>query len=500
MHFSFRRVEALPKLAWCAVLSRRDDCIKVFHGPWVETRDRFFLDGAWDGSFTEGGIDASYLFMGTGAKLTDDKVLFVTPCHILDKLHLYRTEDFLYVSSSMTFLLKRAGRRLDINHIQYESELLQQLHGLENHVASILLDNGDSMLLCRYRNIEIGSDLEFNILPKPEPPDFCDYAGYKTFLVNGLSSLTRNACDPQRAVRYHPLTTISTGYDSPACSAIATEIGCTEAVTVLNARDDYHFAYDGGTQIGERMGLHVQEYQSDDYKRLPGLPEAEFAALGDGGPDVVMAPMADVFRKRLLITGVHGDTVWNRKQKEPVSRDIVRVDQHGSTMSEFRMRVGFINVPLPFFGCLSQPSIHAISNSEEMAPWSVGGDYDRPIARRLAEEKGVARDSFGMQKLAVTVSGIGSPRNAVARMAQESIESFTRFHEENKKNRTLLKQTWHTFLFVTYRLWEEAHNRLGALFAWIPCPVPRRFRCNPLHRSFMLHWGIASIESRYEID
>jgi hypothetical protein len=37
-----------------------------------------------------------------------------------------------------------------------------------------------------------------------------------------------------------------------------------------------------------------------------------------------------------------------------------------------------------------------------MRPWSVGGSYDRPIARRIIEQAGVPRKEFGERKRVVT--------------------------------------------------------------------------------------------------
>jgi hypothetical protein len=39
-----------------------------------------------------------------------------------------------------------------------------------------------------------------------------------------------------------------------------------------------------------------------------------------------------------------------------------------------------------------------------MRPWSSGKDYDKPIARRLAEEAGVPRDAFGQIKRKTVLS------------------------------------------------------------------------------------------------
>ena len=494
MRFSFHRIKTLPKLAWCAVLRRSDRIIQVFHGPWVETQDGFFIEGAWDGRFKDGLFDDSYLLMGSGAKIMGDTILFATPCHPLEKLHFYMTEECVYVSPSMVFLLKLANRRLDMNYLGYEFQLQDLIKGLEHHVQYIPLDDGSKMLLCCYRNVEIDVDLTFRIRHKPEPPGFVDFANYKNFLINGLSRLDRNARDPERTVQYSPLTTISSGYDSCACSALALEIGCTEAATILNARDSYHTLEDSGSVIGEIMGLRVHEYEQDAYKRLPNFPDAEFIAMGGGGPDLVMAPMAELFSQRSVITGIHGDRVWERQPKWRIMRDIIRTNLHGATLTEFRLRVGFIHTPVPFLGCLNYPAIHAISQSEEMSPWSVGGDYDRPIARRLVEEKNVDRNSFGKEKKACTVPMSGRTLDEMKqRMNPQSFHSFMKFCKDYKKKRALQQHIWHTFIFLGYRLTQS--GKLRRLFPFLIFFERIRFD----EESFRLHWAMSLIENRYEI-
>mgnify|MGYP003408922933 CR=1 FL=1 len=49
----------------------------------------------------------------------------------------------------------------------------------------------------------------------------------------------------------------------------------------------------------------------------------------------------------------------------------------------------------------SVAAINRVSRSDEMKPWQLGNDYDRPIPRRLLEERGVPRDAFGFGKKAV---------------------------------------------------------------------------------------------------
>jgi hypothetical protein len=60
-----------------------------------------------------------------------------------------------------------------------------------------------------------------------------------------------------------------------------------------------------------------------------------------------------------------------------------------------------------------------------MLPWTLGTGYDRPVPRRLAEEAGIARDSFGIRKrLSSFDRRYGRPLSA------DLHEDFERFMEE----------------------------------------------------------------------
>jgi hypothetical protein len=110
--------------------------------------------------------------------------------------------------------------------------------------------------------------------------------------------------------------------------------------------------------------------------------------------------MERLLEGRLLFTGDHGDTIWDPHSLR-VSEEIKRGDPGGCAF-EFRSRVGFLLFPVPFAGAVNHPDIHRVSNSEEMRPWLLGrGSYDRPIPRRIVEERGVARDLFGQAKKVV---------------------------------------------------------------------------------------------------
>lgn len=67
---------------------------------------------------------------------------------------------------------------------------------------------------------------------------------------------------------------------------------------------------------------------------------------------------------------------------------------------EYRLREGVVHLPVPFFGARRAAELLELSHSSEMSPWVLGGAYDRPIPRRIAEEAGVPREAFGQRKSA----------------------------------------------------------------------------------------------------
>jgi hypothetical protein len=137
--------------------------------------------------------------------------------------------------------------------------------------------------------------------------------------------------------------------------------------------------------------------------------EVEWFTPGSGGGDYPLAAFEDELRGSVLLTGFHGDKVWERTV--PPNTVLKRDDPSGCTMADFRLRVGFVHIPVPFIGALFRHAdIHAVSNSAEMRPFSVGGGYDRPICRRILEEAGVPRELVGQRKQAVATFFSWGPR------------------------------------------------------------------------------------------
>jgi len=502
MKLEYERVEKLPLLAWCAEIKKGSAECKVIHGPWVETRGDFFVEGAWDGSFDEGAIDQACLLMGSGARIVEGNVVFATPCHVLERLFIIKDASGVVISPSLAFLLTRTGEALDIQHIPYQVDLLRRVLCLKNHVGSIPLAGKKELLVVHYRNISFDQELNLHIQDKPVTPPFQDFRHYKGYLVSGLAAIFANAKNPARSHLYRPIVTVSSGYDSNTCAALASEVGCMEGLTFTQARQLGES--DSGAQTGKFMGLKMKEFNRDDYKRKAGFPEAEFLATGDLGQDLLMTAFENELSERILIIGTHGDVVWDRLAKH-VSQDIIRKEMSACCLTDFKFRVGFVYVPPAFFGCINHPSIHRISNSPEMAPWTLGNSYDRPIPRRIVEERGVPRHLFGQRKRQVTVL-----LNTVEKIRQglkpESLASFLQFYQENKSKRPLLRQIRFETLFLVSLGWSFLTSKVHGLTSRfgkpvrLPFPIPLKYRENPGMPSFLVHWALRIVQERYAIE
>src|SRR5213079_2018010 len=102
----------------------------------------------------------------------------------------------------------------------------------------------------------------------------------------------------------------------------------------------------------------------------PAGPELPFLAADAKGEDVYFRGAEAHLARRVLVTGYHGDQMWSKRPRAP-SADIVRGDQSGLSLSEYRLWAGFIHLPVPFIGVRQIGDVRALSRSAAMAPWDV---------------------------------------------------------------------------------------------------------------------------------
>jgi hypothetical protein len=235
--------------------------------------------------------------------------------------------------------------------------------------------------------------------PMPRCPDF---AAYRAMLAAETAALFANAADPARGRRFRPIATVSSGYDSVAAAVIARDAGCTEALTWREASMAEPGTLDSGEDIAARLGLAVTALTTHAYRARTDLPEIEFIAAGYGGPQAMMAGSEPQLAGALLVTGFAGDQLWDRdfaRRRAPRGPAICG----GFSAVNFHLRLPALAVAVPMIGMADDPAdLGRLSRAAEMAPWTLGGDYDRPLARRIAEEAGLPRGSFASRKLMAT--------------------------------------------------------------------------------------------------
>lgn len=397
MRFELASSDALPRLAWAARLRRGDPVVRVEHGAQVETWDGGFVEGAWDGPFAERGFLHSATLAGSGGVVAQEGVVFAAPANMYERLYSLRVGEVLTVSNSLAFLLARCGERLDPDHPHYYLDLLDFYRcGIRVKQKHLRLVGGRRAELHDCCNLAVGPDLGLARREKPWGPPPEDYAGYVRQLEDALRRTVENAGDAGRRRRYRPLAMLSQGYDSTAVAALARRVGCSEAVTFLRSNSHEGYTDDSGEEIGRSLGYEVTAYERNDTRDLPDFREEEFY-LEPWGVDRTMAVMETQLAGALLLSGRAGETVWSRGDPRWGRPDLEHPHDllAGCALVEFRLRVGFLHFPPATVAAIHAPRIHAWNASPALRAWSIGGGYDKPIARRIAEEAGVPRHLFG---------------------------------------------------------------------------------------------------------
>lgn len=510
-HLHFVPVESLPRLAWCARARRGQSSIIVYHGAWLESDDCSFYEGAWSGEAGSTNFDAALSFSGSGGRLADDGMLFAAATHTLDPIHLMRSRDEILCSNSLHFLLAQAGDTVSTRYLYYDADMMTIMFGTHKYKTPLPTANGNAVQQFYNCNVFVSAGLDVHRREKPAPPAFANFDEYAAFLFSEVQATTRNAADPARRHRYEPLATVSSGYDSPACAVLGKAAGCIQALTFTTARANFEDRADSGKPIADILGLDVVEYNYFA-KRLDrtDFPEAEFVATGHGGDDVVMIPAEDLLPGRIVYTGYHGDKIWDRHNGK-TGPHIVRGDTSGCSLGEFRLRAGFINLPVPFIGCTQHAAVHRISNSAEMAPWMLDSDYDRPVPRRIVEQAGVPRELFGQKKKAITMPyqsnrGVNPPMEQI--LCAASYRDFAAFIQPIKRYRRLHYTLYYDLMHNLYALNLRAVNsgKLKRALAplGLPAPaevrIPWRFSKPRANNSLAFHWAAAKMKTRYTCD
>lgn len=499
-----RCIDELPPLAWIAVLPKDRAALNFLHGRYVEVFADGFFEGAWDGAFAEAGFDQATNVFGSGAKLVQETVRLIGPSHTLEPLYIAHTAWGVAASNSLSFVLYHCGLKFDPFNSSYGTKFSAIAGGLDYTPQNFTLPGGVLTVLYHH-NAVLSTDGTLIVAPKASPPSFASFDSYFSCLCEVTARVFENAADRARCFRYRPLSTISSGYDSAAATVIARSCGCSESIGLATSNMGKP---DSGKHVAEFLAMQHTDFERIRRATGPNLTEAEFLASGMQGEDMIYSVFEEKLSGRILTTGFHGDKVWDKDN--PPNAVIKRGDISGSSLGEFRLRSNFLHLPTAFIGCQRHADIHRISNAPEMAAFSVGGGYDRPVPRRIVEEAGVPRPLFAQAKRAASIFLFQFHRR-MSRTARRSVVAYCK-QEELYPQYTLvlwLKVVWWTTGRNLYRVFRRFRKMLriekesplaksvaqvGTMIFGIEAPV---YGASHPRFTILLMWAVSEIGQRY---
>jgi len=504
--FAYKKIDSLPRLAWCAVLQKDNPIIMLYHGPWVETREHCCFEGAWNGSFEAGGFDEADTFTGSGIRLTAAGVTFVTPSHPIEHLYVVRIGDQLVVSNSWVFLLVKINDQPDLAYANYFFDLRDNFRGIAQAPTKLRTQNDNQVSLYDTCNLAVTVDLAIRRLDKNRPAVPNTYDELAELFQTTVNQVIENATHPARKQRYRPVAMTSTGYDSPAVSSLFAKAGGTESVTFAwNHRNEPETG-DDGSLIAQALGMSAKRFVRYAYTERTDLPEAEFctASPHNWAP---LTEMEETVAGSLLGTGF-GGYLWQTESlaAKPSQKYIARVFFSYTSISEFRLRVGFCFFPVLHIGAMHTDAVHRIAQSKAMSPWVLPNTtYNMPIQRRLAEEGGVPRPLFGQQRHGSAHAHLNQKRS----FSPTSLEDFHGFCAHHGLPTTRERSYLLGIVHRSSSQIAQISTRLLDLLPWklYLHLMPYTWRLyskssHPLWRSPLLytfHWGFARTKTRYAI-
>jgi len=426
-------------------------------------------------------------------------------------------------------LLNALRDDLDPNHLHYRSEMMAVEASVKYAPRTIRLLSGREVRILWNEIATITQDGGLAVRLRPPERAFSDFADYRNFLSTGVRDVVENAQDIARTRPFRPLPTISAGYDSSVVAVLAAQAGVKEALTMLRYEETPagRVLVDHPGAVTSAVGMDLIEVERDRWRDGDGVAEASIAAACVSFMDVVMLTLSDWLPGTLLMVGHSGDSLWSRGNPAAFADTVQGAGQiSGRGLAEHRLALGYVIFPLPFLGLTSHPSIFDITVSPEMEAWSVGGSYDRPIARRIVEEAGVKRGDFATRKYAGSARVGSSKSGYVGRSRSERVTellevtsptaaaSFLDFIEKLESEGTgpSTKKIMRDARLSTASVWiyqklealnhhAAAYGHRRGLLAAIPRPVmtrlARRMKVRTDYTSLWPHWGVSVLRERY---
>jgi hypothetical protein len=486
--FSYRVEAGLPPLAWVARIDTRARRVEVDCGTSVRREEAGFYDGTWAGERGLESVSRSTTAFGSGIVCDAEGPVVVTPSHTIAGVYTFHSPEGVRAANSLVALLVAARLELEPT-ADYPGRFVRSIDGISASPVEVPTSGG-TVSFDFFWNLRVADDGSLRRVARPTEVPFTSFGNYRDRVSAALGSAIENTPE------YEPVVALSSGYDSTAVAVLAAERGCRRALTLTDPRGQMRgrrTGNDSGATTARALALAANEFDRLAYLGRDDFPEAEFLATGMSGEDVVMSAFEPKVKRTLLLTGTQGNGIWRVGGSHRA--DLRRSALDGASLNEFRLRADFIFVPLPVFGLPQRASVMAISAAPEMRRWSVGGRYDQPISRRIAEEAGIPRGSFAVRKRAASsLIHAGHPHTLspatladVTRFAaaEGRTVDFSRRFRAGRRHRMLLKL--------------GAALRAERLTVGLNSRRRRLVHFEPEIGTLLLRWAVGTIRPRYRV-
>jgi len=439
------------------------------------------IEGVWDGDFSKGEFHTAENIFGSGIRVDGEKIYFVSSSALVDHLFYCHNGEMFLVSNSLVVLLGYTGAFLDDTY-DYYSESTSIAKGVHDYTKEFRVIHPAIPCFYQvfYENIVVTKD-GISCELKKGLHEITSFEHYYALLWSILSRIKNNYQDTERTIPLSVFTTLSSGYDSTAVTCLVQRLGVDTCFTLKKSaswmRWSAKYSTDDGTWTAHALNLSI--IYADTPSSNITDDELFFIATNYGKSkisavynEIAYASMAAHIEQHcsaaVVFTGYHGDKVWDiNTSEEFLGQDLAQSTGANFGLSEIRLKSGFINIAVPFILARNIRSLVAISRSDEMKPWSLGNEYDRPIARRIAESSGIPREAFGTQKKGVARHYYRLPKSHALRRAflqyikkQYNIDSWLVYSNH------IMNQIMYFLQKVFYRIFRPTFKHRQTTLLW----------------------------------
>ena len=472
----------------------------VRHGTSVRVEDTGLFEGTWAGAAGLSSVLNSTTVFGSGMVQVGKDLVVVNPSHHLDGVYHARVGDRLIFSNSLVGVLSAGELQIDPNTdystlFQKASSVCWMVEDVPDGLAGPVVGSqwdlptlSEPVTLQLVDNLRITPDLVLLPALKQREPIFTSFSDYSARLHAALASIFENA------LPYDGVASLSSGYDTTAIAAVAASVGCRRAIGFDRARPSPRDGRDedSGAETAERLGLAFESFDRLAYRDSADMPEAEFLASGTAGEDVIFESFEPALRKTVFLSGYWAGREWAMADRD-AWRHVRPTSTAGADLTEFRLRADFFYVPLPVFGSIRSLEAPSILDGPEMDAFRVGGYYDRPIPRRLAEEAGIPRGSFATVKRAGSILFPAEGPHVFSRASRESFEAYAASAAEPApfQRRRAFSRADRAILRVAHAL------RVEPIARRLEQRRARLVHFEPRFGNLVFRWAVDTIANRY---